>query len=218
VNHSTSEQSRYLHTPMPALIHDLIALSHVKRTLAPEHLQRVDRMRAELRRRELIGVPVVTPPITAEHFPGPTICVTATPAPNGREWVLRFPCPWCRWRFGRPIFHEHPGGPTDDEPAFGWRTSHCPQRGKRGAPDSYAMVVRREDEPPIAFVKAEWSERSQSWAITVLRCPFCGRQHAHGGCRGPAPDLGFRAAHCVVEHGTYELVLDPALSPVGQRS
>jgi hypothetical protein len=176
----------------------------------------IEGLRSELRRRETPGqTSCADIPVDA---PYPTISVIATPAPNGREWVLRYACPWCKPRRGRPIRHEHPGGPIDDAPAFGWRTSHCPRKGRNGVPSAYTMVVRREDEPPVAFVTAEWSARSRYWALTVACCPLCGRAHHHDGGNGADPDLGFRSSHCLEGHSDYELVLDPALLPAGQRS
>jgi hypothetical protein len=211
-----SEQNPILHTPTRTLINVMMHLSHSRRPLSPGQRQTVDAFRAELRRREALGhIPCADIPADA---PYPTISVIATPAPNGREWVLRYACPWCKPRRGRPIQHTHPGGPIDGPPADGWRTSHCPLKGRNGVPVGYTMVVRTADEPPVAFVTAEWSERSRYWALTVLRCPFCGKKHYHGGCSGPEPDLGFRASHCLEERGSYELVLAPALSLVGRRS
>jgi hypothetical protein len=60
---------------------------------------------------------------------------------------------------------------------------------------------------PVAYVTAAWSPRGQYWALTVLKCPYCGRQHFHGGGGGPRPLLGARAPHCLSSaHPHYELV------------
>ena len=63
-----------------------------------------------------------------------------------------------------------------------------------------------------ALVSVVWSSRDRYWAVTVERCPFCGRKHHHGGGNGEAPDLGARRAHCITGlGGTYELVAAPPL-------
>jgi len=136
----------------------------------------------------------------------PTLLVTATP--SGNQWLLSFPCPWCPPCRGRSIRHEHPGGPFDQPPADGWRTSHCPRRGKEGTPFAYTMMVRVGDaDPPQVETVAEWSKRDRYWALTVLLCPFCGKRHHHGGCSGEEPSFGSRAAHCLTgAGGSYELV------------
>ena len=61
-------------------------------------------------------------------------------------------------------------------------------------------------EAPLAPVTVAWSTRSHYWAVTVERCPLCGRKHYHGGGDGPEPALGHRLAHCIQHTGGYELV------------
>ena len=41
-----------------------------------------------------------------------------------------------------------------------------------------------------APVTVVWSSRSRYWAVTVERCPLCGKRHHHGGGDGPEPALG----------------------------
>jgi len=83
----------------------------------------------------------------------------------------------------------------------------------RGAPlpDSrrgfYCETHGRESDGTLyAPVAVAWSSRSRYWAITVERCPLCGKRHFHGGGDGPEPDLGNRVAHCDAHDGSYELV------------
>src|SRR5215217_8896749 len=61
-------------------------------------------------------------------------------------------------------------------------------------------------ETPLASVTVAWSSRSRYWAVTVERCPLCGKRHHHGGGDGPEPALGHRVAHCDEHDGGYELV------------
>src|SRR5215212_9505237 len=59
---------------------------------------------------------------------------------------------------------------------------------------------------PHAPVTVTWSSRSRYWAVTIERCPLCGKRHHHGGGDGPELALGHRVAHCVDHAGSYELV------------
>jgi hypothetical protein len=61
-------------------------------------------------------------------------------------------------------------------------------------------------ETPLASVSVVWSSRGRYWAVTVERCPLCGKRHYHGGGDGPEPALGHRVAHCDEHDGSYELV------------
>jgi hypothetical protein len=61
-------------------------------------------------------------------------------------------------------------------------------------------------ETPRAPVSVVWSAHSRYWAVTVERCPLCGRKHCHGGGDGPEPDLGWRASHCLTHYEHYYLV------------
>jgi hypothetical protein len=69
---------------------------------------------------------------------------------------------------------------------------------------------REGDGTPHASVSVVWSSRSRYWAVTVERCPLCGKRHHHGGGDGPEPALGHRVAHCVDHAGSYELIETPA--------
>jgi hypothetical protein len=59
---------------------------------------------------------------------------------------------------------------------------------------------------PLALVSVAWSSRGRYWAVTVERCPLCGKRHHHGGGDGPEPALGNRVAHCDGHDGSYELI------------
>jgi hypothetical protein len=62
-------------------------------------------------------------------------------------------------------------------------------------------------ETPLAPVTVAWSSRSRYWAVTVARCPFCGKRHHHGGGSDETPGLGYRNSHCITgPGGTYELI------------
>jgi hypothetical protein len=62
-------------------------------------------------------------------------------------------------------------------------------------------------ETPIAAVAVVWSSRGRYWAVTIERCPLCGKRHYHGGGDGPETALGARVAHCMTgPGGTYELI------------
>ena len=62
------------------------------------------------------------------------------------------------------------------------------------------------DSTPHALVSVVWSSRGRFWAVTVERCPLCGKRHHHGGGDGPEPALGARVAHCDAHDGNYELI------------
>jgi hypothetical protein len=59
---------------------------------------------------------------------------------------------------------------------------------------------------PHALVSVVWSSRGRYWAVTVPRCPLCGKRHHHGGGDGAEPALGSRVAHCDQHDGSYELI------------
>jgi hypothetical protein len=62
-------------------------------------------------------------------------------------------------------------------------------------------------ETPHALVSVVWSPRGRYWAVTVERCPLCGKRHHHGAGSGDTPDLGARRSHCITgPGGTYELI------------
>jgi hypothetical protein len=44
------------------------------------------------------------------------------------------------------------------------------------------------------------------WSLHVTECPFCGREHWHGGGSGARPSAGPRVAHCGAQRGMYVLV------------
>ena len=49
-------------------------------------------------------------------------------------------------------------------------------------------------------------ERDGVWTLTV-KCPYCGKQHMHGGGDGKRPFYGHRLSHCLkVPVEGYELV------------
>jgi hypothetical protein len=95
----------------------------------------------------------------------PTIHVTATV--EGDQWVLRYPCPWCPPRRGRPVVHTHPGGPVDAPPADGWRVSHCPLRGQHGVPDAYTMITHPQVEAPGTTL-CRWRLDSHDPVLPIL--------------------------------------------------
>jgi hypothetical protein len=67
--------------------------------------------------------------------------------------------------------------------------------GRRQAGDERTYAKTGLHPSPRALHRHVVS-RSECWAVTVARCPFCGRKHYHGGGAEPEPDLGWRLAHC----------------------
>jgi hypothetical protein len=65
------------------------------------------------------------------------------------------------------------------------------------------LIASYSPRGPVSVV---WSSRGRYWAVTVERCPLCGKRHYHGGGDGPEPALGDRVAHCGERGGSYELV------------
>ncbi len=67
-------------------------------------------------------------------------------------------------------------------------------------------------EAPCRLIRSDHPKVAHSWV--VIRCPFCGKKHYHGGGPGdgdPRNYLGERAAHCVklpegMEFASYLLV------------
>jgi hypothetical protein len=57
--------------------------------------------------------------------------------------------------------------------------------------------------------------RDRVWLVTVL-CPFCGKQHQHGGGAGDEPLLGFRVPHCLAGEGEYVLTAASASVRAGE--
>lgn len=58
-------------------------------------------------------------------------------------------------------------------------------------------------------VKARAIRRSDGIWDLFIRCPFCGKEHHHGGGDGDTPDYGYRAAHCTGtrrEYLSYKIV------------
>jgi hypothetical protein len=71
-------------------------------------------------------------------------------------------------------------------------------------------ILATEHETPLAPVTVVWSSRGRYWAVTVERCPLCGKRHHHGGGDGPAcRDVGptgpVICPHChrVLKSGTH---------------
>lgn len=54
-------------------------------------------------------------------------------------------------------------------------------------------VLGYEGDCPVVACKAIWILRY--WSIT-FNCPWCGREHRHGGGNGKVPSAGYRATHC----------------------
>jgi hypothetical protein len=73
--------------------------------------------------------------------------------------------------------------------------THDLLNARRAAPDTLP-----------ASVTVVWSARDRYWAVTVERCPLCGKRHDHGSGDDPEPALGHRVAHCVDHAGGYELI------------
>lgn len=58
------------------------------------------------------------------------------------------------------------------------------------------------------------------WALIIVRCPYCGKRHQHGGGNGEQPYFGGRLSHCLENERDYELVCAqghkfPAPAPEG---
>lgn len=66
--------------------------------------------------------------------------------------------------------------------------------------DSKAQPVPRVTVPTSA------KKVRGTWSLHVDECPFCGREHWHGGGPGSRPSAGPRVAHCGTGHaGLYDL-------------
>lgn|GEM_PF-6237694 len=63
-----------------------------------------------------------------------------------------------------------------------------------------AEILRYENGCPVVACKAEWDTYSKYWSLT-FNCPWCGREHRHGGCSGDAPSEGSWASHCTLRLG-----------------
>ena len=62
------------------------------------------------------------------------------------------------------------------------------------------------DTTPLAPVRIV--DCGDHWCLIVVRCPYCGNRHTHGGGRegdDPRTFLGYRATHCT-NTGQYRLV------------
>jgi len=64
------------------------------------------------------------------------------------------------------------------------------------------------DEIPKVKTRAI-RRRDGIWDL-YLTCPYCGKEHHHGGGDGQRPNLGFRASHCT---GTRRGLLEYELVP-----
>lgn len=51
------------------------------------------------------------------------------------------------------------------------------------------------EAPPLAPATARLC-RNGVWDLAVVACPFCGREHHHGGGSDEIPTFGSRTAHC----------------------
>jgi len=59
-------------------------------------------------------------------------------------------------------------------------------------------VENTQVEPVILVVEAVPVHCGKIWLWRVLKCPFCGKKHVHGGgCIGEPPLGGTRVSHCV---------------------
>lgn len=76
--------------------------------------------------------------------------------------------------------------------------------GKRKNSRLSALVEYIPEAPPIAY--ATIKRGRECWGLSVT-CPFCGREHYHGGGDGQEPTFGHRVAHC---HASAGYVLMPA--------
>lgn len=64
-------------------------------------------------------------------------------------------------------------------------------------------------EAPLEAATLVHDRHQHVWLLKV-RCPYCHKQHTHGGGAGQQPDpdlLGLRTAHCVTNelHGSYAI-------------
>lgn len=50
------------------------------------------------------------------------------------------------------------------------------------------------DEIPVVRTRSV-RRRDGVWDLYIT-CPFCGKEHHHGGGNGDRPNLGYRMAHC----------------------
>lgn len=50
---------------------------------------------------------------------------------------------------------------------------------------------------PVLLARVAWhGSRVAGYCALHVWCPYCGREHAHGGSRRPLQDAGFRTPHC----------------------
>ena len=56
-------------------------------------------------------------------------------------------------------------------------------------------------------VRRSLDRRDPYWILDVAQCPFCGKDHNHGGgSLDHPPALGFRLSHCLKQPRDYELI------------
>ncbi|WP_328488234.1 hypothetical protein [Streptomyces zaomyceticus] len=93
-------------------------------------------------------------------------------------------------------------------------TRKNPPAANQGAEDqrtsgSATTVARRSH---IAYCRAYTARGAfgRFWVLVVLDCPFCGKQHSHGGGDQLRPSYGHRAAHCANSRPGHGYWLEPA--------
>lgn len=60
-----------------------------------------------------------------------------------------------------------------------------------------AEILGTKDGCPIVACKATWDVYLKYWSLT-FNCPWCGREHRHGGNSDKIPNAGHRATHCSI--------------------
>jgi hypothetical protein len=53
------------------------------------------------------------------------------------------------------------------------------------------------------------------WGL-IVRCPYCGKRHLHGGGSGDIPHYGNRLSHCPEPPRNYELVPQGGIGHTGE--
>ena len=68
-----------------------------------------------------------------------------------------------------------------------------------------AEILGEENNWPVLACKATWDICMKYWSLT-FNCPWCGKEHRHGGGADEIPSAGHRATHCL-KNGRKDYIL-----------